>query len=256
MRAKAVLSLALAVLCLSPMAESRQKQLKVVINKSDVDLEKRTIHFKLSRPCDSVELKVYDEGGRLVTEKMEVYEDTRAGQSLSVTWPELSAGIDNFRIDLKFTDVNEYWVGTTICRFEGYVDHEEVVFETAKWEIREKERHKLDSVLPAMLAMIDRAINCDELNMALYVAGYTDTVGSIADNRELSRKRARSISEYLIANGLKKKKIAVYARGFGEEVLAVETGDSVDEERNRRADYIIANSPPEIPGPGAWVRIQ
>jgi len=209
MRAKAVFVVALAALCLSPVAEARKKALKVVINKSDVDLKNRTIHFKLSRPCDSVELKVYDENGELISEKMEVYEGTTAGQSLSVTWPALLPGVDNFRIDLKFTDTNEYWVGTTICRFEGYVEHEEVVFESAKWEIRDKERPKLDNVLPEMLAMIDRAINCDELNMALYVAGYTDTVGSIADNRELSRQRARSIAQYLIKNGLAKKKIAV-----------------------------------------------
>jgi outer membrane protein OmpA-like peptidoglycan-associated protein len=251
-----MLALALAALCLSPVAEARKKALKVVINKSDVDLENRTIYFKLSRPCDSVDLQVYNEDGELIAEKTEVYEDTKAGQRLSVVWPSLLPGMENFRIDLKFTDTNEYWVGTSICRFEGYVEHEEVVFETAKWEIRQKERPKLDNVLPEMLAMIERAMNCDELNMALYVAGYTDTVGSIADNRELSRQRARSIAQYLIKNGLKKKKIAVYVRGFGEEVLAVETGDSVDEERNRRADYIISNSPPEIPGPGAWVRIQ
>jgi len=256
MRAKALFLLALAALCVSTAALAGRKGLKVEIKKSDVDLASRTVYFKLNQACDSVELQVFDENGGLVNEKVEVYEGAAAGQRLSVTWPELPKGVDNFRIDLKFTDVNEYWVGTSICRFEGYVDHEEVVFDTAKWDIRSDQEYKLKNVLPAMMAMIDRAIKCDELNMALYVAGYTDTVGSIADNRELSRKRARSIAEYLIANGLKTRKIAVYARGFGEEVLAVETGDSVDEERNRRADYIISNSHPEIPGPGAWVRIQ
>jgi outer membrane protein OmpA-like peptidoglycan-associated protein len=255
MRVGAVLSLALAVLCLSTLAQAK-KQLKVDITKSDVDLVARTIHFKLNSPCDSVELQVFDENGNLVTEKVEVYEDAVANAKLAISWPPLPDGVDNFRIDLKFTDTNEYWVGTSICRFEGYIEHEEVVFESGKWEIRDKERPKLDDVLPEMVAMIDRATSCDDLNMALYVAGYTDTVGSIADNRELSRKRARAIAEYLIEHGLKGKKIAVYVRGFGEEVLAVKTDDSVDEERNRRADYIIANSPPEIPGPGAWTQIK
>jgi outer membrane protein OmpA-like peptidoglycan-associated protein len=255
MRVGAVLSLALAVLCVSTAAEAR-KQLKVQISKKDVDLKNRTIHFKVNRPLDSVEMQIFDEGGDLINERMEIYEGPPAGTPLSISWPALPVGVDNFRIELKFTDVNEFWVGTTICRFEGYIDHEEVVFETAKWEIRPKEQHKLDSVMPAILEMIERAANCDRLNMALYVAGYTDTVGSIADNRELSRHRARAIAQYFLKNGLKKKKIAVYVRGFGEEVLAVETGDSVDEERNRRADYIISNSPPEIPGPGSWVKIK
>jgi outer membrane protein OmpA-like peptidoglycan-associated protein len=256
MRVKAVLSLALAILCLSPVAQGKKKQLKVLITKNDVDLKNRTIHFKANRPLDSVELKVYDENGDLIEEKMELFEGAAAGEALSITWPMLARGVDNFRIDLKFTDVNEYWIGTSICRFEGYIEHEEVVFETAKWEIRKNQQHKLDDVMPAILEMIERASNCDRLNMGLYVAGYTDTVGSLADNRELSRKRARAIAQYFFDHGLKKKQIAVYVRGFGEEVLAVKTEDSVDEERNRRADYIISNSPPEIPGPGAWVRLK
>jgi outer membrane protein OmpA-like peptidoglycan-associated protein len=248
--------LGVSLVCLCLVAQARPKQFKVSIAKSDVDLPNRTISFKSNRAIDSVEMKVYDEEGDLISEKLELYEGAAAGSTLKISWPELGAGIDNFRIDLKFTDTNEYWVGTSICRFEGYIDHEEVVFESGKWDIRPKEQHKLDSVMPAMIEMVERAANCDRLGMALYVAGYTDTVGSISDNRELSRKRARAIAEYFLKHGLEKKQLAVYVRGFGEEVLAVETDDSVDEERNRRADYIISNSPPEIPGPGSWVRIK
>ena len=102
MRVKAVLVLALAALCLSPVAEARKKALKVVINKSDVDLANRTIYFKLSRPCDSVDLQVFNEDGELISEKTEVYEGTKAGERLSVTWPALLPGVDNFRVDLKF----------------------------------------------------------------------------------------------------------------------------------------------------------
>jgi len=256
MRLSTLATVVLAILCLCVVAQARQKQFKIKIAKSDVDLVNRTIHFKSNRAIDSVELKVYDEEGDLVSEKLELYEGAAAGSALSINWPKLTAGVDNFRIDLKFTDTNEFWVGTSICRFEGYIDHEEVVFDSGKWDIRPEQAHKLKEVTPEMLAMIERAANCDKLGVALYVAGYTDTVGSVSDNRELSRKRARAIAEYFLDNGLKGQQLAVYVRGFGEEVLAVETGDSVDEERNRRADYIISNSPPEIPGPGSWVRIK
>jgi outer membrane protein OmpA-like peptidoglycan-associated protein len=256
MRLSTVLTLGLSLLLLGLAAQARPKQFKVSIAKKDVDLVNRTIHFKSNRAIESVELKVYDEEGDLISEKLELFEGAAAGEQLKVTWPELVAGTDNFRIELKFTDTNEFWVGTTICRFEGYIDHEEVVFESGKWDIRPEQAKKLDAVMPDMNAMIERAANCDRLGVALYVAGYTDTVGSISDNRELSRQRARAIAQYFLNNGLKSKQLAVYVRGFGEEVLAVETGDSVDEERNRRADYIISNSPPEIPGPGSWVRIK
>jgi len=257
MRAMPFLLAILAALCLAPGAEARRKPaLAVQLNKGDVDLDARTIGFRLNRPADSAELTVFDEDGSKLAQQVEVYDGAPAGTPLTIGWPELPRGVENFRIELRFTDTDEFWVGLSICRFQGYIPHEEVVFESGKWEIRPGEQHKLDEAIPRIIEMLERSRVCADQGNALYVAGYTDTVGSIADNRELSRKRARAIAHYFLANGLAKRKIAVYVRGFGEEVLAVPTGDNVDEERNRRADYIVSSFPPNLPGPGSWTRVQ
>jgi outer membrane protein OmpA-like peptidoglycan-associated protein len=232
------------------------KGLEAQVRKEDVDLKNRTVHFRLNKAADSASLQVFGESGELLGERAEIYSGAAPGTDLSITWPDLPPGTENFRVDLKFTDVNEFWVGMSICRFQGTIPHEEVVFESGKWEIRPSEAPKLDEAIPHIIEMLERFKTCSENDRALYIAGYTDTVGSQADNRELSRKRAHSIAQYLLANGLGAQKIAVYVRGFGEEVLAVQTGDSVDEERNRRADYIVSNFQPEIVGPGAWARIK
>jgi outer membrane protein OmpA-like peptidoglycan-associated protein len=255
MRVKLLLStLMIATLCAG--AAEAKRGLRVQVGKDDVDLANRQITFRLNKPADSAELKVYGENDVLLAEKAEVYDGAPAGTELTISWPELPEGTDKFRIDLKFFDTNEFWAGMSICRFHGEIPHREVVFETGKWEIRPQEAPKLDEAIPRILDMIEQSKICEDTGQALYIAGYTDTVGSIADNRVLSRKRARAIAEYLIENGLKRQKISVYVRGFGEEVLAVETEDDVDEERNRRADYIISNFPPDIPGPGGWVKIK
>ena len=147
---------------------------------------------------------------------------------------------------------NEFWIGWEVVRFYIEIPHEDVVFETAKWEIRPSEAPKLDAALKIMIDTIKKygkLVECE-----LYIAGHTDTVGSIASNRELSRQRARSIAKYFSTHGL--KKIPMYVRGFGEEMLRIQTGDNVDEERNRRAQYIISTFPPEMAGPGSWQRIQ
>jgi len=232
------------------------KGLEVQVKKEDIDLAKRTVHFRLNRAADSASLQVFDETGKLLGETAEIYSGAAPGTDLCISWPELPPDTQNFRVDLKFTDAEEYWVGLSICRFEGAVPHEEVVFESGKWEIRPTEAPKLDEAIPRIIEMLERSKSCSENDRALYIAGYTDTVGSQADNRELSRKRAHSIAQYLLANGLGKQKIAVYVRGFGEEVLRVQTADSVDEERNRRADYIVSNFLPDITGPGSWARIK
>jgi outer membrane protein OmpA-like peptidoglycan-associated protein len=75
----------------------------------------------------------------------------------------------------------------------------------------------------------------------LYIAGCTDTVGDTAHNRDLSRRRARSIATWLRSNGYD---MPIYYHGFGESLLAVRTGDGVDEGRNRRALYMVGANPP------------
>lgn len=242
----------LVVVGLAGTAEARKKQLKIHITKNDVDLPNRTLHFKLNRAADSAEIKVYSPEGDLIAEKMEMYEGAAAGTRLAITWPELLDNADNFRLELKVTDTENYWVGWEIIRFYLEIPHEEVVFETGKWDIRPSEAPKLDA---ALVLLIDAIKKYGKLmRCQLYVAGHTDTVGKLADNRELSRKRARSIAKYFRHKGI--RGIPIHVRGLGEESLAVDTGDSVSEERNRRAQYILSTFPPEITGPGAWTRIK
>jgi len=225
-----------------------KKRLKLQISKDDVDLVNRTLYFKLNKPADSAQIKIYTPDGELLTEKVELYNGAQAGKKLSIGWSSLLGNEDNFRLDLKVTDVDGFWVSWEIIRFYLEIPHEDVVFETGKWTIRPSEAHKLDSALKLLVGALKkygRLVQCH-----LYVGGFTDTVGSISANRELSRNRAKSIARYFRSHGV--KRIPIFVRGFGEESLKVKTGDSVDEERNRRAIYIISTFPPEMAGPGSW----
>ncbi len=252
MRAVTIIVLGFVVLGFALPAEAGRRQLQIKIKKDDVDLVKRTLNFSINRPADSAEIKVYTPEGKLITEKVELYDGAAAGTRLSISWPDLLENADNFRLELKVTDVDNFWVGWQVIRFYLEIPHEEVVFETAKWDVRPTEAPKLDA---ALVLLVDAIKKYGKLMQCqLYVAGHTDTVGKHADNRELSRKRARSIAKYFIDNGI--KGVPIHVRGFGEESLAVDTGDSVAEARNRRAQYILSTFPPEITGPGSWQRIQ
>ena len=228
-----------------------KKRLKLQISKDDVDLVNRTLYFKLNKPADSAQIKIYTPDGELLTEKVELYNGAQAGKKLSIGWSSLLGNKDNFRLDLKVTDVDDFWVSWEIIRFYLEIPHEEVVFESAKWDIRPTEEPKLKEPTVLLLDAIEKYGKL--MDCRLYVAGHTDTVGSVADNRELSRKRARSIAKYFMSKGI--KGIPIFVRGLGEESLAIETGDSVAEEKNRRAQYILATFAPEIAGPGSWHQI-
>ena len=257
MRAILMLGVGLVVTLIACSSAAGPKRLALSIAEDDVDLASRTIRFKLNRSADSAEVKVFNIEGKLLAEKVEVYEGAKAGDRLAIEWPNAHSDLASFRIELKVNDIDGFWVAWDIVRVSGNIPHEEVVFETGKWEIRPKEAPKLEEALERIVQALEKYKRLGlNIEFQLYVAGHTDTVGSISANRELSQNRARSIAKYLLSKGLGKKKIKIFVRGFGEEMLAVDTGDNVAEERNRRADYIVSNFPPVMPGPGTWRRVQ
>ncbi len=65
------------------------------------------------------------------------------------------------------------------------------------------------------------------------VEGHTDTTGSREYNQQLSQERANSVARYLINRRVMPERLIV--TGFGEDRLAVPTGDGVSERANRRA---------------------
>jgi outer membrane protein OmpA-like peptidoglycan-associated protein len=69
------------------------------------------------------------------------------------------------------------------------------------------------------------------------VLGHTDTMGTIARNRELGLKRANTIRTLLINNGLDPSSVDVTS--FGEAALLVPTADGVIEPRNRRVEITV-----------------
>ena len=78
----------------------------------------------------------------------------------------------------------------------------------------------------------------------LYIAGCTDTVGDGA-HKKLSNQRAKAIADWLRGQGMMRR-FTIMA--IGESLLAVKTGDGVDESANRRVLYIVTSDVlPDIP---------
>ncbi|MBN2803070.1 MAG: OmpA family protein [Deltaproteobacteria bacterium] len=242
---------------LSVTAQAKNGPLSITITQKDIDLDNRTIHFKINRAISVAEIKVTDLDGETLSEQLTTFSGQQAGTPLEISWPEIIGDEQNFKIELKVTDVDDFWVGFQIVHFYGDIPHEEVIFESGKWDIRPTEAPKLDEVIPKIIAMLQKfQKSSSQMTYNLYIAGHTDTVGNTADNRTLSMKRAQEIANYLMQKGLKKQKISIFVRGFGEELPAVNTADNTPEEKNRRADYIISNFPPSMPGPGSWKPVQ
>jgi outer membrane protein OmpA-like peptidoglycan-associated protein len=75
----------------------------------------------------------------------------------------------------------------------------------------------------------------------LSVEGHTDEIGSADYNLELSEKRAASVRDYLVAQGLAGESITV--KGFGESQPIASNETAAGRQENRRVEIVVLESP-------------
>jgi outer membrane protein OmpA-like peptidoglycan-associated protein len=204
-----------------------------------LDVKGRTAVVKLSRPAARVDIEVTGDDGTLLANQSVAFAGEPAGSELVVPWtPSSEATV--LRISLVGHDAEGFFSPRLdLHPWSLSIPHEEVVFETGQAGIRGDEEPKLTRVLPEVERAIARYGKI--VDVKLFIAGHTDTVGGSAGNLDLSMRRARTLATWFRAHGVK---IPIYARGFGEMMLKKDTPDETDAVENRRADYVLAvNSP-------------
>lgn len=127
-------------------------------------------------------------------------------------------------------------------------------FATGSATIASSDLAVLDAVAEELRAAVERV--GQYVDLQLYIAGYTDTVGRASANEALSRDRAHAIARHMRQRGIT---VPIMIQGFGESALAVATADNVDEPANRRAIFVLRSNPPPVNGhfpANQWRRIQ
>ncbi len=191
------------------------------------------------------ELRVFDDHGLLAGEHR-----GSVGDDGAIAWPAPEGPVGKLELKLYARDGTHRQVSLFPWRID--VPHEEVHFATGSADIPAPEVPKLRASLAQIRKELARVRPWADPE--LFVAGHTDTVGSAAANRTLSKRRARSIARWFRQAGLT---VPVRYAGFGESVLAQPTPDETESEANRRAEYIIAVDPPPLPSGGPrWIRLQ
>lgn len=228
--------------------------LRLELNKDkDVDLEKRTIHFKLNHPAGKAVLRVILDSGKPLIDGEIPFNGEPPGTELEVSWPETKEEL--LMIELTAYDNYESpnYRGIKLFPYTVYVPHDEIVFDTGKWDVRPDQQPKLDKPLTELKKRIERARPWADVKV--YVLGHTDTVGDNKSNRMLSLNRAKSIGAYFRRLGVN---VPIFYEGYGEEAPRVPTADNTPEEKNRRADYILSVDPPRIenaPWAAKWQKL-
>lgn len=103
-----------------------------------------------------------------------------------------------------------------------------VLFQTGESDVRLASTHRLDQVAQVLLA---------ERNATITVVGYTDAQGSTSNNQSLSERRATSVRNYLVQQGVATDRIS--SKGLGEADPIAPNSTSTGRANNRRVEIVV-----------------
>lgn len=112
------------------------------------------------------------------------------------------------------------------------VNMSDVLFDTARHTLRPGAREKLARVAGIILA---------HPGLHLEVEGHTDSVGSDTYNQALSERRAASVLDYLVQQGIARD--AIVSHGFGESTPVTTNDTSAGRQQNRRVELVVSGEP-------------
>jgi outer membrane protein OmpA-like peptidoglycan-associated protein len=105
----------------------------------------------------------------------------------------------------------------------------DVLFETNRYALRPAARESLAKVAGILLAYPD---------LRLEVDGHTDSVGADAYNQQLSEKRADSVRDYLVQQGIPIASVTV--QGFGKTQPVASNATAAGRQQNRRVELVVS----------------
>jgi outer membrane protein OmpA-like peptidoglycan-associated protein len=202
--------------------------------------------YQTSFDVTGYKLEVYDTDGDIIHTDNGTQAPFKANERVTFKWDSPN---DVFLVKVRFDGEGGQYGEHILAPMAIEIPHTEVVFDSGKALIKGEQSPKLDEAAAVAMnklasvenakAAVGNALSGNAYVAKLFISGYTDTVGSPADNQKLSQQRAKAIADYFYSKGVWSE---IYFAGMGEKGQKVVTGDSVDEEKNRRAVYVISFS--------------
>lgn len=142
----------------------------------------------------------------------------------------------------RFARIGNYTVMLTVDDGRGGMDstsanikvssmqviQSDVLFHHDKYNLKPTAREKLDKIVGHLMANPKQTV---------HVVGHTDSSGTDAYNMKLSERRANSVRDYFIANGVAANRISIAWKGESEPIATNKTKEG--RAQNRRAEITI-----------------
>lgn len=105
---------------------------------------------------------------------------------------------------------------------------ENIFFDVDKYELKEKSVTELKKIL--------RFLN-ENPSVRIEISGHTDNTGSAAYNVQLSEKRAQSVNNYLVSQGISQSRLT--PKGYGSQQPIASNDTEEGRQKNRRIEFKI-----------------
>ncbi|MBN2798659.1 MAG: OmpA family protein [Deltaproteobacteria bacterium] len=210
--------------------------LTLEVRREELDLKGQSLTVRADRPLSLVRVQALGEGGaELGSGELSVFGEREA----ELGWGPASSQ-EILKLVVHAEDADHLGGKLELSPWSYAIPHEDVVFASGSAAVDVGEVPKLERAWADLQQVLDRYGAVVEVR--LYVAGYTDTVGAAEGNLGLSQRRAEAIASWFKSRGFDGQ---IAYQGFGEAVLATPTADEVDEAANRRAIYLLAAEEPQ-----------
>ena len=219
-----------------PLRVGSLPKMDVNADESDLDLQANTLRVHPTRAVSSCELTVIGPRG---VELAMTQADIRDPMLPTFGWD--AGGQEVVKLNIICQDADGFISKLFLSPWQTSIPHEDVVFASNSAEIPPEEVHKLESSWAELAHAVE--LYGSVVDVQLFVAGYTDTVGDAGSNQALSQRRARAIGAWFRQRGFSGP---VFYQGFGESVLAVPTPDQTDQAANRRVLYVLGGKIPSV----------
>jgi outer membrane protein OmpA-like peptidoglycan-associated protein len=110
------------------------------------------------------------------------------------------------------------------------VSMSDVLFDVDKHTLKAGTREKLAKVSGILLAYP---------GLKIEIEGHTDNTGSDDYNQQLSERRAESVRDYLVSQGISSESFTAI-RGFGESTPVVSNDTAAGRQQNRRVELVVS----------------
>lgn len=185
-----------------------------------------TITLANNRSGDIISVTQTDEEGNFIIDIEEEANYSLSAEAMGYIILSRSLKITRLANKTRFINhslrMNPIKVGTTAIMAN-------IFFETGKAGLRTESISELDKIRDFLL---------NSPSIKIQINGHTDNVGKASYNKQLSRKRAESVKEYLVNNGVQASRLSVM--GYGQERPLVSNDDEAEGRAlNRRTEIEI-----------------